>query len=98
MTDHQEKLLAECYLQIMRMWLSFSGYSKEDKAKAKDTVREMNCFSKKNFRRVIRGNYSKLTKSICLLSQSRSAPAMWIGYCGGKLRNALKTGKYKMYD
>ena len=98
LSDHQEKLLAECFTQIMRMWVSFCSYSKEDKAKARKTVREMHSFSKKNFYRVIIGNYSKLTKSICLLSQSRSAPAMWIAYCGGKLRNTLKKGKYKMYD
>ena len=96
--DCRDQLLAECFVPIWRMWMSFCGYSKEEKAEAEKTVREMHAFSKKNFRRVLRGNYSKLTKMSCIISQSRSNLTMWIGFYGGKLRQGLKNGKYKLFD
>lgn len=58
----------------------------------------MHSFSKKNFHRVMKGNYTKLTKMLCILTQSRSIPAMWIGFCGDKLWKGLKARKYKMFD
>lgn len=96
--DYQENLLDECFEPIRRMWLSFCGYSKEEKAEAERTIREMQAYSKKNFSKVMKGNYSKLTKVSCMLSQSRSTPAMWIGYCGSKLRQGLEFRKHKMYE
>ena len=84
--DYQDKLLAECFVPIRHMWMNYWGYSKEDKAEAQKIIQEMHSFSKKNFHRVMKGNYSKLTKMTCLLAQTSSAPAMWIGFYGGKLR------------
>ena len=98
MPDYQNKLLVECFRPIRRMWMNYCSYSKEDKAEAQKIIREMHSFSKKNFHRVMKGNYSKLMKMTCLLTQSSSAPAMWIGFCGGKLRRVLKKGKHKMFD
>ena len=96
--DYQDKLLVECFRPIRRMWMNYCGYSKEDKAEAQKIIQEMHSFSKKNFHRVMKGNYSKQMKLFCILTQSRSTPAMWIGFCGGKLRRVLKDEKYKMFD
>ena len=96
--DYQDKLLVECFRPIRRMWMNYCSYSKEDKVEAQKIIQEMHSFSKKNFHRVMKGNYSKQMKLFCILTQSRSAATMWIGYCGGKLRRVLKGGKYKMFD
>ena len=96
--DYRDKLLVECFGSIGRMWMNYCSYSKEDKAEAQKIIQEMHSFSKKNFHRVMKGNYPNLTKMSCILTQSRSAPAMWIGFCGGKLRRVLKDRKYKMFD
>ena len=96
--EYQEMLLAECFASILRMWLAFFGYTEEEKAESEKTVREMQAFSKKNFTRVLKGKYPKYTTAACLLSQSRSMPVMWIGFCGGKVREALRSRKYIMFD
>ena len=96
--DYQDIVLAECFIPIGRMWRNYCGYSKEDKAEAQKIIQEMHSFSKKYFHRVMKGNYSKLTKMTCMLTQSRSAPAMWIGFCGGRLLQCLKARECKMFD
>ena len=90
--------LEECFRPIKRMWMSFSGYTKEEKAEARKTVREMHEFSKKHFARVMKGNYSKLTKLTCLLSQSKSRPAMWVGYYANKLSQRVRGRKNRMFE
>ena len=96
--DYQDILIAECFIPILRMWVEFCGFSKEEKEESEKTIREMHAFSKKNFTRVMKGKYKALTKIACLFSQSRSAPVMWVGFWGKNLRKALKTKKYKMFD
>ena len=98
MPDYQDKLLGERFRPIMRMWMSYSGYSGEEKADARKILREMQAFSKKNFNRVMKGNYPQRMKIICLLAQSKSAPVMWISYCGGKLRRILNNRKHRMFE
>ena len=95
--DYREKLLPECFVAIRRMWASFEGYSRKDRARAEATVREMQAFSKKHFAEVMRGEYSARTKMTCLLSLSRSAPAMRAGACGGKLWQAFGRRKNEMF-
>lgn len=97
MPDYQDKLLTERFGPVIRMWMSYSGYSREEKADAQKMIREMQAFSRKNFHRVMKGNYPQRTKIICLLAQSKSAPVMWISYCGGKLRRSLKNRKHRMF-
>ena len=98
LADYREKLLSECFVAIRRMWVSFESYSREDRARAEATVREMQAFSKKHFAEVMRGEYSARAKITCLLSQSRSAPAMWAGACGGKLWRAFWRRKNEMFE
>ena len=96
--DYQEKLLPGCFIPIGRMWMSYRGYSKEEKADVEEIVREMCDFSKEHFHGVMRGKYSKYMKAVCLLSQSSGAPAMWIGSTGVKLRRALRRKKFVMFE
>ena len=98
LSDYPEKPLAECFRPIYRMWRSYHGYSKEEKAEVKDLVLEMQAFSKKHFHTIMKGDYSNFTKLTCLLSQSKSAPAMWIGYYLGNFKKVFKDRKYKMFD
>ena len=96
--DCQNKLLAECFVPISLMWRNFCGYSIEDKVEAQKAIQEMHSFSKKNFNKVIKGDYSKLTKMICIFTQCRSIPVMWVGFYGDKLRRGLKARKYKAFE
>lgn len=96
--DFQEQFLPGCFISIGHMWMSYSSYSKEEKAEAEETIREMNSFSKKNFHRVMRGSYPAATKLACLLSQSKRAPSMWIGFCVNRLRQILSHEKRIMFD
>ena len=96
--DYKEEFLPGCFVPISHAWMSFCSYPREDQRKAEGMLREMQAFSKKNFRSVMRGGYSANVKMICLLSQSRNAAVMRIGFWGGKLRQAYKDIKYKMYD
>lgn len=98
LSDYPEKPLAECFRPIYRMWRSYHGYSKEEKAEVKDLVLEMQAFSKKHFLTIMKGDYSNFTKLTCLLSQSKSAPAMWIGYYLGNFKKVFKDRKYRMFD
>lgn len=96
--DFQEQFLPGCFISIGHMWMSYSSYSKEEKAEAEETIREMNSFSKNYFHRVMRGSYPAATKMACLLSQSRSAPFMWAGFCFNKLRLGFSHEKKTMFD
>ena len=96
--DYQEKLLDECFEPIRRMRMSFSDYSEEEKEKAEKTIREMQAYSRKHFSKVMKGNFPLSTKVSCLLSMSRSAPAMWISFLGKRLRQAFKNRALKMFD
>lgn len=96
--DYREMLLPECFVAIRRMWSSFGSYSREEQARVEATVREMRDFSKKHFAEVMRGEYSAQMKVTCLLAQSRSAPAMWAGFCGGKLWRTFGRKKIEMYE
>ena len=98
LSDYPEKPLAECFRPIYRLWRSYHGYSKEEKAEVKELVLEMQAFSKKHFHTIMKGNYSNFTKLTCLLSQSKSAPAMWIGYYLGNFKKVFKDRKYRMFD
>ena len=68
------------------------------KENAQKTIREMQAFSKKHFLTIMKGDYSNFTKLTCLLSQSKSAPAMWIGYYLGNFKKVFKDRKYRMFD
>jgi hypothetical protein len=46
----------------------------------------------------MKGNYSKLTKLTCLLSQSKSRPAMWVGYYANKLSQRVRGRKNRMFE
>lgn len=96
--DYQEKILAGYFMPIGHMWMGFYSYSKEDRAKARLILHEMNAFSKEHFQRVLRGRYSRFIKFSCLISQSSGLAAMWVGYCGGRLREILRNKKYVMYE
>ena len=85
-------------MAIGRMWESYYGYSKEEKEEAEATLREMHTFSKKYFRRVMKGHYSSVIKMACLVSQSRSMPAFWLSYHSGKIRQNKVNNKKILFD
>ena len=96
--DYREKFLSGGFVAIGRMWESYYGYSKEEKEEAEATLREMHAFSKKYFRRVMKGNYSSVIKMACLISQSRSKPAFWLSYHSGKNRQNKVNNKKILFD
>jgi hypothetical protein len=53
--DYEEHFIQSCFVVICMMWANYSGFSKDDKARAEATVLEMESFSRKHFREIIRG-------------------------------------------
>lgn len=96
--EHEEKLVAGCYMAIGRMWRAYHGLSKEEKAEAAVAIREMRDFSRKCFPLVMKGEYSRWTKMVCIASQFKSPVVMGICGCWGwglfKYRNA----KNRLFD
>ena len=78
--------------------MSFPGYSEEEKAKARKTIREMQAFSRKNLWKVLGGRFTRFEKMTCLLSQSRSLPAMRLVFLGSKIRQDYMLRKYIFFD
>ena len=95
---YREKILSECIEPIRRMWMSFPGYSEEEKAKARKTIREMQAFSRKNLWKVLGGRFTRFEKMTCLLSQSRSLFAMRLVSWGSRLRQDYRFGKYTFFE
>lgn len=96
--EYEEHFIQGCFVPIRYMWIFYKGFSKEDKAKAKKTVREMQTFSRRHFKQIMKGDFSKVTKLTCLLAQSRGPAALWAGYCSGKVQQKLFDKKYEMYE
>ena len=95
--DYRDKFLSGGFVSIGHMWESYFSYSKEEKEEAEATIREMHAFSKKHFRRIMRGKNAGRIKLCCLISQSDSPAAMRIWYYGGRLREAVKNKKNQMF-
>ena len=95
--DYQEMLLPECMHSIGKMWMSYWGFSREDKRRAQDILKEMRFFSKENRHKVLKGNYPVITKAVCLLSQSTAWPVMAMCFYGRGIRNIYKSAVYRMY-
>lgn len=80
------------------MWMSFPGYSEEEKVQALKTIREMQTFSRKNLWKILGGRFTRFEKMTCLLSQSRSLFAMRLVSWGSRLRQDYRLEKYIFYD
>ena len=87
---YRKENLPDCFLDIRRMWFNYSGFSKEEKQAAAEVLREMQRFSRAHFRQVMKGAYSRLVKTTCLLSRSRSPLLLWLCFHGKKLPKACK--------
>lgn len=98
MPDFRDECLPHCFMAIGRMWGSFSSFSKEEKKQAENLVEEMNSFSKEKRRHVMKGDFSRITKLICLYSQRKGAFVMRLCNLGVKLRAAFGKSEKKMYD
>ena len=98
LSGSREKLLSECIESIRRMWISFPGYSKEEKVKAQKTIREMQAFSRRNFHRIMSGDFSKYEKMTCLFSQSRSLLAMRLVTLGSRIKEDFRSKQYTYFD
>lgn len=96
--DYRDKLLTECFIPISKMWMSFCGLSKEEQLTVATVMMEMWYFSNSNFKAVIEGNYSILTKTTCLFSQIKTMPVLFMYYRGHLLYSVIKGIRYKMYD
>ena len=98
LSEYQDQLLPSCMTVISSMWMNYNGFSKEEKERARDLVLEMQQFSIQHLRNVMKGNYSKKIKLICMITQSRSSFIMLLCYWGGKIRNVIGRFRHKMYD
>ena len=88
LAENGDRYLGACFMAIGRMWMNYSSFSKDEKRRAEETVREMQAFSRANRSKVLHGNHPRFVKMVCLLSQVKTPPAMAIGHQWGKLRQA----------
>ena len=88
--EYQDRYIGACLTAVGRMWMSYSGFSKDDQKKAEETIRQMQAFSRANRRKVLRGKHSRYIKMVCLLSQTRTPLAMELGARWGRRRHAVR--------
>ena len=88
--EYQDRYIGACLTVVGRMWMSYSGFSKDDQKKAEETIRQMQAFSRANRRKVLRGKHSRYIKMVCLLSQTSSPLAMELGARWGRRRHAVR--------
>ena len=82
--EYQKHLISDCFLSIGRMWNNYSGFSREEKTKAKETINEMQSFSKNNRTIVLKSEFSRIIRLICIISQTKSSFMMRLCFCIGK--------------
>lgn len=68
--EYTEKLIHRCFRMIGLMWTYYPSFSREEKRRARETIRNMTAFSRRHFRLVMKGRYPRYVKSICLVSQT----------------------------
>lgn len=96
--EYSSIFISGCFAAIGYMWVYYYGFSDEEKAKAKPMLKEMNSFSKANFKQIINGNYRKDIKLSCLISQSDSELVLYSIFKIQKIRSRLKKSVKTMYD
>ena len=70
MGEYRGPVLTSCMAIIARMWAAYPGYSREEKARARETVRAMAAFARAHFREAMTGARSKRAKLCALLALS----------------------------
>ena len=93
LTEYRDRYIGACFMVVGWMWMSYSGFSKEDKQKAEETIRQMKAFSRANRRKVMRGKYPRYIRMVCLLSQTSSQLAMELGARWGRRRHPVRRGE-----
>ena len=79
-------------------WHHYSGLSREDRAEAARVVQEMQAFSREQFLQVMKGNYSRITKLIGFVSQSRAAVVLWGCYFWGRGCSLNRNAKHRLFE
>ena len=77
---YRKQIVKGCMIAIGKMWLSYSGFSREEKAKSAELTLEMRQFAKAHYRQIIKGNYANRVKLYCLLSRFNSTAVKWLSY------------------
>ncbi len=98
MTEHSQQLVANCYTIIGQMWINYHRFSRENRRKAYPHIVEMHAFSKKHYTLVVRGNYPLSIKLVCIMTQIKNTPALWLFGIGGQILQRLNRNKDQLYD
>lgn len=98
LTEFQKQLLPSCFSAIRDMWANYISFSREERRKAAEIIREMQSFSKAHFHQVMSGKYRWSIKMICLISQFRAPIVMWGCFCVKSLRRVIREKKCPMFD
>ena len=96
--EYRARLLPGCYNAVARIWLDYCGFSKEERAAVKDLVARMQAFSREEFPGILRGDYRRKLKMLCLLSQFKSPAALWAFSAGNRLNRKLRGLKDRMFE
>ena len=70
MGEYRGPVLNTCISMICRMWAAYPGYSRDEKVRARETVRAMAAFARAHFREAMTGTRSKRAKLAALLALS----------------------------
>ena len=80
------------------MWTNYCRFSKQDKIKAKKVIHEMQLFSQKHYREVMKGDYTKHAKLVCVASQFKALPVMWFCFFVGVIQKKKLSHGKKCYE
>lgn len=94
----KEQFLSGCYMAIGRMWMSYVAFPEEERKKASDVIKMMQDFSRNHYHEMMKGNHSKSIKMICVTTQFKSIPIMWLSHYAGQFHHMMKNIRFKLYE
>ena len=98
LSEYREKLVSECISVIGSMWIHYWNFTKEDRIFAESVIEEMQHFSKRHFHQIMRGSYPIQIKIRCVASQSSASIVLWACHAAGKVWQALRNKRYRMFE
>lgn len=94
---YQKQLLPGCIMTAGQMWLCYHAFSKEEQARAKNTMQQMQRFSRAHFHQMLTGDYSLHVKIAGLITQWNHPLVFCLCCYGNKIRSALRYSNTKLY-
>ena len=90
--------LKMCYAVICRMWVSYSGLTKEEQKDAAGLLSEMQRFAKDHSEQIMKSDCSGYIKMLFLVLHCKARPVLRLCYCRNRLKNRSKNRKFVLFE